>query len=183
MTHTEKQGFVVFFTGLSGSGKTTLSKKLVETLKDQNRKVTLLDGDEVRQHLSSELGFSSEHRKINILRLGFIASEIAKHAGITICAAISPYQETREKVREMVEKNGRFIEVYLSTPLSVCEKRDVKGLYKKARKTEIKQFTGIDAPYEPPINPDLILDTTQLSIEHCIDKILMVLIKNHCAII
>ena len=148
------QGITLFFTGLSGSGKSTLANiiyaKLVEA---GGRPVSLLDGDIVRQHLSSELGFSKAHRDLNIRRIGFVASEITKNGGIAICAPIAPYRETRRAVREMVEAQGAFIEIHVSTPLDVCESRDRKGLYAKARKGIIPEFTGISDPYEVPEQP------------------------------
>lgn len=155
-----RQGFAVFFTGLSGSGKSSLAKMLMAKLLERgDRTITLLDGDIVRTHLSSELGFSREHREINILRVGFVASEIVKHGGIAICALIAPYESVRKKVREMVSAHGGFVEVYVSTPLDVCESRDTKGLYAKARAGLITNFTGISDPYEVPEKPDLVINT------------------------
>ena len=148
------QGFTVFFTGLSGAGKSTLANALMVKLMELGgRAVTLLDGDIVRKHLSSELGFSKEHRDLNVRRIGFVASEIAKNGGIAICAPIAPYAETRREVRSMVEPHGGFIEVYVATPLEICEQRDRKGLYAKARAGLIKGFTGISDPYEEPEKP------------------------------
>ncbi|HEX6996924.1 MAG TPA: bifunctional sulfate adenylyltransferase/adenylylsulfate kinase [Gammaproteobacteria bacterium] len=159
-----KQGFTVFFTGLSGSGKSTIANALMVKLMEMGgRPVTLLDGDIVRKHLSSELGFSKEHRDLNIQRIGFVASEITKNGGIAICAPIAPYAATRQQVREMIEPVGGFVEVHVSTPLEVCESRDRKGLYAKARAGIIKSFTGISDPYEAPENPELRIDTTQLT--------------------
>jgi sulfate adenylyltransferase len=156
-----KQGFTVFFTGLSGSGKSTVANALmVKLMEIGGRPVTLLDGDLVRKHLSSELGFSKEHRDLNIQRIGYVASEITKNGGIAICAPIAPYAATRKLVREMIEPLGGFIEVHVSTPLEVCEQRDRKGLYAKARAGILKQFTGISDPYEVPENPELRIDTT-----------------------
>jgi sulfate adenylyltransferase len=137
------------------------------------RRVTLLDGDIVRKHLSSELGFSREHRDLNILRIGFVASEITKNGGIAICAPIAPYTATRRQVRDLIEPNGGFIEIYVSTPLEVCEQRDRKGLYKKARAGEIKEFTGISDPYEEPENPDLTIDTSQIQPDKAVQQILL----------
>jgi sulfate adenylyltransferase len=155
-----RQGFTVLFTGLSGAGKSTLANALMVKLMEQgSRSVTLLDGDLVRKHLSSELGFSKEHRDLNVLRIGFVASEITKAGGVAICAPIAPYGAIRRRVGEMIEAHGAFVEVYVSTPLEVCEQRDVKGLYAKARAGLIKQFTGIDDPYEPPENPHVVIDT------------------------
>jgi sulfate adenylyltransferase len=159
-----RQGFTVFFTGLSGSGKSTLANALrVKLMEMGDRPVTLLDGDVVRKHLSSELGFSKEHRDLNILRIGFVASEITKNGGIAICAPIAPYEATRWSVREMIEPLGGFVEVHVATPLEVCEGRDRKGLYAKARAGIIKGFTGIDDPYEEPAEPEMRVDTTDLT--------------------
>ncbi len=157
-----RQGFTVFFTGLSGSGKSTIANALRINLMEMNdRPVTLLDGDVVRKHLSSELGFSREHRNLNVRRIGYVASEITKNRGIAICAPIAPYRQTRREVRAMVEQHGGFLEVYVATPLAVCEQRDRKGLYAKARAGIIKEFTGISDPYEAPENADLVIDTTE----------------------
>ena len=157
-----KQGFTVFFTGLSGSGKSTVANALMVKLMEMGgRPVTLLDGDVVRKHLSSELGFSKEHRDLNIQRIGYVASEITKNGGIAICAPIAPYSATRKRVREMVEPLGGFIEIHVATPIEVCEARDRKGLYAKARAGILKGFTGIDDPYEVPEKPELRLDTTE----------------------
>jgi sulfate adenylyltransferase len=157
-----KQGFTVFFTGLSGSGKSTVANALMVKLMEMGgRPVTLLDGDLVRKHLSSELGFSKEHRDLNIQRIGYVASEITKNGGIAICAPIAPYSATRKRVREMVEPLGGFIEIHVATPIEVCEARDRKGLYAKARAGILKGFTGIDDPYEVPENPEMRLDTSE----------------------
>jgi len=159
-----KQGFTVFFTGLSGSGKSTIANALmVKLLEDGSRPVTLLDGDVVRKNLSSELSFSKEHRDLNIQRIGFVASEITKNGGIAICAPIAPYAATRRQVREMVSELGGFIEIHVATPIEVCEARDRKGLYAKARAGLIKGFTGIDDPYDVPENPELVIDTAKLT--------------------
>jgi len=152
-----KQGVCIWFTGLSGSGKSTTAEILTSLLLERGRQVTLLDGDVVRTHLSKGLGFSREDRDTNILRIGFVASEIARHGGIVICAAISPYRATRNEVRKMVGEN--FIEVFVDTPIEVCEQRDVKGLYARARRGQITGFTGVDDPYEEPVNPEITLDT------------------------
>ncbi|MGI9330860.1 MAG: bifunctional sulfate adenylyltransferase/adenylylsulfate kinase [Gammaproteobacteria bacterium] len=158
-----QQGFTVFFTGLSGSGKSTIANALlVKLLESGGRNVTLLDGDVVRQNLSSELGFSKEHRDLNIQRIGYVASEITKNGGIAICAPIAPYTSTRRIVRDMIEAEGGFIEVHVATPIEVCEQRDRKGLYAKARAGIIKEFTGISDPYEEPENPELRIDTVGL---------------------
>ncbi len=153
-----KQGFCVWFTGLSGAGKSTTAEILTELLLEHGRRVTLLDGDVVRTHLSKGLGFSKEDRDANIRRIGFVASEIVRHGGIAICAAVSPYRATRNDVRNMVGAD-RFIEVFVDTPLEVCEQRDTKGIYAKARRGEIDGFTGIDDPYETPETPEINLET------------------------
>lgn len=159
-----RQGFTVFFTGLSGSGKSTAANAVMVKLMEMGgRQVSLLDGDVVRKHLSSELGFSKEHRDLNILRIGYVASEITKSGGIAICAPIAPYAETRRRVREMIEPHGGFIEIHVATPLEVCEQRDRKGLYAKARAGLIKGFTGISDPYEVPENPEMSVDTSNLT--------------------
>ena len=159
-----RQGFTVFFTGLSGSGKSTVANALMAKLMELGgRNVSLLDGDHVRKNLSSELGFSKEHRDLNITRIGYVASEITKHGGIAICAPIAPYAATRRIVRDMVSSVGGFVEVHVATPLEVCEERDRKGLYAKARAGIIKEFTGISDPYEVPENPEMVLDTTEVS--------------------
>jgi len=169
-----KQGFTVFFTGLSGAGKSTIAKALlIRLLEIGGRPVTLLDGDIVRKHLSSELGFSKEHRDINIRRIGFVASEITKNGGIAICAPIAPYDSVRKEVRKMIAPYGGFILVYVSTPLEVCEMRDRKGLYAKARAGIIKEFTGISDPYEPPDDADIVIDTTNMTPEEEVQKIIL----------
>jgi sulfate adenylyltransferase len=159
-----KQGFCVWFTGLSASGKSTTAEILTVLLQEFGRQVTLLDGDVVRNHLSRGLGFSKEDRDSNIRRIGFVASEIVKHQGTVICAAVSPYRTTRNDVRNTVGVD-RFVEVFVNTPLEECERRDVKGMYSKARRGEIKNFTGIDDPYEPPAQPELTLETVNHSAE------------------
>ena len=172
----DKQGFTLFFTGLSGSGKSTIANALLIRLRElTHRTITLLDGDIVRTHLSSELGFSKEHRDLNIQRIGYVASEITKHRGIAICAPIAPYASTRARVKELVQPSGGFIEIHVSTSLDVCESRDPKGLYKKARAGEIKQFTGIDDPYEKPEHADLVLDTEKLTVENSVNTIMQFL--------
>lgn len=171
-----KQGFTIFMTGLSGSGKSTLAKVLmVKFLEMRDRPVTLLDGDIVRKNLSSELSFSKEHRNLNITRIGFVASEITKNGGIAICAPIAPYEDSRRHNRELISRFGGYIEVYLSAPLEVCEQRDRKGLYAKARSGKVKGVTGIDDPYIPPSNPDIIIDTTDLSPEEAAQEVLLYL--------
>jgi sulfate adenylyltransferase len=169
-----KQGFTVFFTGLSGSGKSTIANALMIKLMEMGgRPVTLLDGDVVRKHLSSELGFSKEHRDINIRRIGYVASEITKNGGIAICAPIAPYAATRRAVREMVEQFGAFVEVHVATSLEECERRDRKGLYKLAREGKIKEFTGISDPYEVPENPELRVDTESVDVDYCAQQVLL----------
>jgi sulfate adenylyltransferase len=153
-----RQGLCIWLTGLSGSGKSTTAAVLSVLLLEAGRQVTELDGDVVRTHLSKGLGFSREDRDTNILRIGFVASEIARHGGTVMCAAVSPYRGTRDAVRAMMDED-QFLEVYVDTPLSVCEERDVKGMYAKARRGEIKEFTGISDPYEAPLNPEITLDT------------------------
>ena len=168
------QGFTVFFTGLSGSGKSTIANALMTKLMEMGgRPVTLLDGDVVRKHLSSELGFSKEHRDINIQRIGYVASEITKNGGIAICAPIAPYTKTRGVVREMIEDYGAFVEVHVATSLEECERRDRKGLYKLAREGKIKEFTGISDPYEAPQTPELKLDTENLDVDYCAQQVIL----------
>ncbi len=169
-----KQGFVVFFTGLSGSGKSTIANALlVMMLENGDRTVSLLDGDVVRKNLSSELGFSKEHRDLNITRIGYVASEISKHGGVAICAPIAPYRATRREVRALIEENAGFVEVHVATPLEICEQRDRKGLYAKARAGLIKGFTGIDDPYEEPENAEIIIHTESLSPDLAAHRILV----------
>jgi len=153
-----KQGLCLWFTGLSGCGKSTIASALIPMLMEHGRQATVLDGDVVRTNLSKGLGFSKEDRDTNILRIGFVAGEIARHNGTVVCAAISPYRNTRNEARKMAGTD-RFVEIWVSTPLEVCEERDIKGLYAKARRGEIKGFTGIDDPYEEPLNAEVVLDT------------------------
>ena len=170
----DKQGFTLFFTGLSGSGKSTIANAvMVKLLEAGGRPVTLLDGDLVRKNLSSELTFSKEHRDLNILRIGYVASEITKNGGIAICAPIAPYTSTRSQVRDMIEPLGGFLEIHVATSLEVCEGRDRKGLYAKARAGLIKEFTGIDDPYETPESPELVIDTVDMSPDEAAHKILL----------
>jgi sulfate adenylyltransferase len=158
------QGLTLFFTGLSGSGKSTIANAVIAKLRETgSRTITLLDGDIVRKNLSSELGFSREHRDLNILRIGFVAAEITKHGGVAICAPIAPYRVTRRKVREAVEAMGGFFEIYVATPLDECERRDRKGLYARARAGLIKEFTGISDPYEVPERAEMVIDTRECS--------------------
>lgn len=169
-----KQGFTVFFTGLSGSGKSTIANALMVKLMELGgRPVTLLDGDVVRKHLSSELGFSKEHRDINIQRIGYVASEITKNGGIAICAPIAPYTATRRTVREMIEEYGAFIEVHVATSVEECERRDRKGLYKLAREGKIKEFTGISDPYEIPERAELVVDTINVAPDDCAHDVML----------
>ncbi len=174
-----QQGFTVFFTGLSGSGKSTIAQTLMAMLMEiGSRPVTLLDGDIVRKNLSSELGFSKEHRDLNILRIGYVASEITKNRGTAICAPIAPYSAIRREVRELINHYGGFIEIHVSTPLDICEERDRKGLYAKARAGLIKGFTGIDDPYEAPTDPEINIDTTRITPDAAARQILLYLEKD-----
>jgi len=174
----KQKGFCIFLTGLSSAGKSTIGKSLSLVLMDRyNKPVTLLDGDVIRKHLTKGLGFSKEDRDENIRRIGFVASEIVKHQGVVIVAAIAPYKKMRDDVREVILQAGTFVEVYVSTPLSVCKKRDVKGLYRKAERGIIKHVTGIDDLYEKPKNPEVTLDTTDLSINECVKEVLNYLKK------
>lgn len=166
-----KQGFCIWFTGLSGAGKSTTAEIVTSLLLERGRQITVLDGDVVRTHLSKGLGFSREDRDTNILRIGFVAGEIARHGGSIICAAISPYRATRNEAREMVGED-RFIEVFVDTPIEVCEQRDVKGLYARARRGQITGFTGVDDPYEAPLNPEITLNTVDFNAEDNARKII-----------
>ena len=169
-----KQGFTVFFTGFSGSGKSTIANALMVKLMEMGgRPVTLLDGDIVRKNLSSELGFSKEHRDLNIRRIGYVASEITKNGGIAICAPIAPYASTRRAVREDVEQFGAFAEVHVATSIEECERRDRKGLYKLAHEGKIKEFTGISDPYDVPENPELRVETENVDVDHCAHQVLL----------
>lgn len=169
-----QQGFTVFFTGFSGSGKSTVANALMVKLMEMGgRPVTLLDGDIVRKNLSSELGFSKEHRDLNIRRIGYVASEITKNGGIAICAPIAPYSATRRAVREDVEQFGAFVEVHVATSLEECERRDRKGLYKLAREGRIKEFTGISDPYDMPETPELRLETEGTDVDFCAQQVLL----------
>lgn len=169
-----RQGFTVFFTGLSGAGKSTIARALTVKLMEMGgRRVTLLDGDVVRKNLSSELGFSKAHRDINIRRIGYVASEITKHGGIAVCAPIAPYRQTRRDVRAGIEVWGGFIEVFVSTSIQVCESRDRKGLYAKARAGVIPEFTGVSDPYEAPENAELDIDTAQYSVDEAVQRIVL----------
>lgn len=166
-----KQGVCIWFTGLSGSGKSTTAEVLTVLLQEHGRQVTVLDGDVVRTHLSKGLGFSKADRDVNIRRIGFVAAELVRHGGTAVCAAVSPYRATRNDVRNMVGK-GNYVEVFVDTPLEVCEQRDIKGLYAKARRGEIKGFTGIDDPYEAPNHAEIVLDTVGCTAEENAHRIL-----------
>jgi sulfate adenylyltransferase len=169
-----KQGVTIFFTGLSGSGKSTIANVLLtKFLEVGGRPVTILDGDLVRKHLSSELGFSKEHRDINIRRIGYVASEITKNGGIAICAPIAPYDVTRKHVRQMIEPYGGFILVHVATPIETCEERDRKGLYAKARAGIVKEFTGISDPYEVPADAEVVINTADLTAEEAAQEIVL----------
>jgi len=169
-----QQGFTLFFTGLSGSGKSTIANVvLVKLLEIGGRPVSLLDGDIVRRNLSSELGFSKEHRDLNIRRIGFVASEIAGNGGIAICAPIAPYDATRKEVRHMIEPRGGFVLIHIATPIEVCEERDRKGLYAKARAGILKEFTGISDPYEEPVDADVVIDTTGVTPAEAAQQIIL----------
>jgi len=169
-----QQGFTVFLTGLSGAGKSTVAKILyARFLEIGKRPVTLLDGDIVRHNLSSELSFSKEHRDINVRRIGFVASEITKNRGIAICAPIAPYASTRSEIRKSIENYGGFTEVHVSTPLEICEKRDRKGMYAKARAGLIKGFTGVNDPYEVPESPEVRIDTTHITPDEAAQEIML----------
>ena len=169
-----KQGFTVFFTGFSGSGKSTIANALMVKLMEMGgRPVTLLDGDIVRKNLSSELGFSKEHRDLNIRRIGYVASEITKNGGIAICAPIAPYATTRRAVRQDVEEFGAFVEIHVATSIEECERRDRKGLYKLAREGKIKEFTGISDPYDVPANPELSVETENVEVDNCAHQVLL----------
>ncbi|HEY9726596.1 MAG TPA: adenylyl-sulfate kinase [Chroococcales cyanobacterium] len=165
----QQSGVTVWFTGLSGAGKTTISRAVEQELKSYGYRVEILDGDLVRQHLTKGLGFSKEDRDENIRRVGFVANLLTRNQVIVLVSAISPYREIREEVRQQIVN---FVEVYVNAPLAVCEKRDVKGLYKKARSGEIKNFTGIDDPYEPPLHPEVECRTDLETLEESVSKVL-----------
>ncbi|CAA9238232.1 Adenylylsulfate kinase [uncultured Coleofasciculus sp.] len=166
----QQPGVTIWFTGLSGAGKTTISRAIEQALQSKGyKRIEILDGDVVRQNLTKGLGFSKEDRDENIRRVGFVANILTRNQVIVLVSAISPYQEIRQEVRERI---GNFVEVYVNAPLTVCEQRDVKGLYKKARAGEIKNFTGIDDPYEPPLNPEVECRTDLESLEESVAKVL-----------
>ena len=170
------RGFCIWLTGLSGSGKSTTASTLAAFLIERGRTVTVLDGDVVRTHLSAGLGFSRDDRDTHIRRIGFVAAEIVRHGGAVICAAISPYRATRDECRNMIGTE-HFVEVFVDTPLEICQQRDPKGLYAKARHGEIRNVTGIDDPYEPPIRPELTLDTVGHTAEENAGAILLRLVR------
>jgi sulfate adenylyltransferase len=171
MPDPQAPGVTVFLTGLSGAGKSTVADALVAQLEAEDRLVTVLDGDLVRTHLSSELSFSREHRDLNIRRIGWVAGEVVRHGGTVVVAAIAPYGSAREEARALVEKHGRFVLVHLATPLEVCEQRDVKGLYARARAGEIPEFTGVSDPYEPPARADVVIDTSVTPLPESVARI------------
>jgi len=173
----DRQGFCIWLTGLPSAGKSTIASILVTKLQEHGRQVTVLDGDVVRTHLSRGLGFSREDREINVLRIGFVASEIVRHEGVVLCAAVSPYRATRDQLRSRFGAD-KFIEVFVNTPVDVCKTRDVKGMYAQAAAGQIKGFTGVDDPYEPPINPDIEIDTVKLTAEEATDSVLGYLRKH-----
>ena len=167
------KGFVVWFTGLSGAGKSTIANALKPELERRGRHVELLDGDEVRTHLSKGLGFSKEDRDTNIRRIGYVASEITKNGGIAICAPVAPYDAPRKAVRNMIEPVGGFNLVHIATPVETCEQRDRKGLYAKARAGILKEFTGISDPYEEPKDAEVVINTAELSPEEAAQEIIL----------
>jgi adenylylsulfate kinase len=169
-----QKGFTIWFTGLSGSGKTTISKALREEIKKRGRNVEVLDGDVVRTNLSKGLGFSKEDRDINIRRIGFVAHLLTRNGVVVVCAAISPYKAIRNENRQLI---GDFIEVYIKASVETCAKRDLKGLYQKAFAGEIKEFTGVSDPYEPPENPEVLCDTENETVEECVAKIVKYLVE------
>ena len=171
MSSSPSPGVTVFLTGLSGAGKSTIADALVAGLEADGRTVTVLDGDVVRTHLSSELSFSREHRDLNIRRIGWVAGEVVRHGGIVVVAAIAPYEAAREEARKLVEEHGRFVLVHLSTPLEVCEQRDVKGLYARARAGALPAFSGVSDPYEPPERPELVIDTSVTPLPEAVARI------------
>ena len=164
-----ERGTTVWFTGLPSAGKTTLARALEKRLLDAGRKVELLDGDVVRTHLTKGLGFSREDRDENVRRVGFVADLLSRNGVVVLCSLVSPYRAVRDELRELHQ--GRFLEVYVSTPVEVCEERDVKGLYAKTRAGEMQGMTGVDDPYEPPLAPDVVVPTHQLSIDEAVELV------------
>lgn len=171
------KGTALLITGLPAAGKTTLGTALASRIAEAGRSVSLLDGDEVRKLLSSDLGFSREHRRLNVLRHGYVAAEVARHGGIAICTLIAPYAADRAEMRQQVTRHGSFVEIYLSTPLVECERRDPKGLYRKARAGQLQHMTGIDDPYEPPEQPEVTLDGARLGVQQLVDAVTEYLVK------
>jgi len=172
------QGFVLWFTGLSASGKSTVAEAVVVELRKRGVRIEVLDGDVVRTNLSKGLGFSKEDRDTNILRVGFVANLMSRNGLAACCACISPYASIRDAVRRQVEGDGAvFVEIFMDTPLEVCIERDPKGLYKKALAGEIKQFTGVDDPYEPPATPEIRLQTARMTPEQCVAQVVAYLEK------
>ena len=168
----------MLLSGLSGSGKSTMARALaVRLVEHESRSVSLLDGDVVRHHLSKGLGFNRQDRITNVLRIGFVASEITKAGGIAVCCPIAPYDETRREVRAMVEEHGAFVLVHVATPLAECERRDRKGLYAKARRGEIPEFTGISDPYDEPTDAEVVIDTTGRTIDECVAEVHEALVR------
>lgn len=179
MSASARRGFTVFLTGLSGAGKSTIAEKIAATLRAQHgREVTVLDGDIVREMLSSGLTFSRADRELNIRRIGYVAGEVTRHGGICVCAAIAPFKSARDEARARISQFGAFYEVHVATPLAVCESRDPKGLYRKARRGEIKGFTGIDDPFEAPERPELTIDTSKLGADEAVRKLIALLQKD-----
>lgn len=172
MSTAHPAGFAILLTGLSGSGKSTLANELRDCLTGAGRSVTVLDGDHVRALLSSELGFSRADRDMNIRRIGFVATEVVRHGGIAVCAAIAPYGAAREELRAMVEAVGGFVLVHMTTPLTVCEQRDRKGLYARARSGQIDHVTGVSDPYEPPLDAAVTVDATTTTASEAAERIL-----------
>jgi sulfate adenylyltransferase len=175
-----RRGFTLFMTGLSGAGKTTLANALRQTLETKHkRSVTVLDGDVVREMLSSGLTFSRVDRELNLRRIGYVAGEVTRHGGVCICAAIAPYRSARDEARSRISQFGGFYEIYVATPLNVCETRDTKGLYKKARRGEIKNFTGLDDPFEPPERADVVVDAARMTVDEEVRRILDLPARDH----